>query len=233
MPRAQGLAIIFSRCNRAAETEAWNRWHREHYFQDLAGHGGPWFASHWQLTPPPAPGRPSPGFTHVTLFEFEGPDPDAQWGALLARHEALESAHALHPHHCLIGVDTFRTHGRWSEKPEPDTALTGHILAYVLCNDSARQSEWDQWYEDTHAVDMMSSQAFSALSRWRRDPPTRFGPRHLTLYDVSGIPLSEAVERSAAVMPEIHSGGRWLPCHAGGMAISLEAGPDGPCLRRG
>ena len=106
MPRAQGLAIIFSRCNRAAETEAWNRWHREHYFQDLAGHGGPWFASHWQLTPPPAPGRPSPGFTHVTLFEFEGPDPDAQWGALLARHESndavLKAAARLHAMHYLL-----------------------------------------------------------------------------------------------------------------------------------
>ena len=233
MPRAQGLAIVFSRCNRAAEAEAWDRWHREHYLRDLAGHGSPWLASHWRLTPAPAPGRPSPGFTHVTLFEFEGEAPAAQWDALLARHEALEADHALHPHHCLIGVDTFRAHGRWNEKPEPDAALAGHILAYVLCNDPARQEVWDQWYDETHAVDMMSSKAFASLSRWRREPPTRFGPQHLTLYDVSGITLTEAVDRSAAVMPGIHAGGRWLPCHAGGMAISLEAGPDGPSLQRG
>lgn len=233
MTRAQGLAIVFSRCNRVAEVEAWDRWYREHYLRDLAGHGGPWMASHWRLTPAPAPGRPSPGFTHVTLFEFEGAEPAAQWEALLARHEALEAERALHPHHCLIGVDSFRAHGRWNEKPEPDASLTGHILAYVLCNDPARREEWDQWYDETHAVDMMASQAFSSLSRWRRDPPTRFGPQHLTLYDVSDIALAEAVERSAAVMPGIHSAGRWLACHAGGMALSLEAGPDGPCLQRG
>ena len=233
MPRAQGLTILFSRCNRAAEAEAWDRWHRERYLQDLAGHGSPWLASHWSVTPAPAPGRPSPGFTHVTLFEFEGAEPATQQEALFARHDALEAEKALHPHHCLIGVDSFQAHGRWNEKPKPDTQLAGHILAYVLCNDTARQEAWDQWYDETHAVDMMSSGAFSALSRWRRDPPARFGPQHLTLYDVSGIALAEAVERSAAVMPGIHAGGRWLPSHAGGMALTVEAGPNGPCLQSG
>ncbi len=71
-----------------------------------------------------------------------------------------------------------------------------------------RVDEWDRWYDEQHVPDMLSCGAFSAMSRWRRVPPLRVGPNHLTLYDVATDTVDEAVARSAATLAEIVAAGR-------------------------
>jgi hypothetical protein len=100
--------------------------------------------------------------------------------------------------------------------------LCGHILAYVLCNDPSREAEWDAWNDDMHMPDMLESEAFSGVSRWRRLPRGDWGTQCLTLYDVGSIGIEEAVRRSAAVMPGIAEAGRKHPCHVGGLTVTLQ-----------
>jgi hypothetical protein len=91
----------------------------------------------------------------------------------------------------------------------------------VLCNDPAREEEWDRWYDEQHVPDMLSCGAFGAISRWRRTPPARVGSNYLTLYDVSTDTVAEAVERSAATLAEIVAAGRKHETHSGALTITL------------
>jgi hypothetical protein len=234
MPRTHGLLLALTRCNSAARAAEWNDWYDEQHLPDLVREGGPWIATRWRLPDPPVPGRPSIGFTHAALYELDDPDVDAAARRLFARDRALRRRGRIHPAHCVIGLELLCAHGKWSEKAEPSSARTGHIAAWVMCNQPEREPEWDAWYDAQHAPDMLTCGAFSGITRWRRRRRTAAGPQHLTLYDVSGPSVAEAVERSFAVMPRIHAAGNWLDCHAGGMAFALEpAGRHGAAgLRR-
>ena len=59
------------------------------------------------------------------------------------------------------------------------------------------------------------------MSRWRRVPPLRVGPNHLTLYDVATDTVDEAVQRSAATLAEVVAAGRKLDAHTGGLTVTL------------
>jgi hypothetical protein len=222
MPRTHALILAFSRCNSAARAAEWNDWYDSQHLPDLVRDGGAWVATRWRLPDAPVPGRPSIGFTHAVIYELDDPDVGAAARRLTARDRALVKRGRVHPNHCVIGVEVLRAHGKWSGKAPPCADLTGHILAWVMCNQPAREAEWDAWYDAQHAPDMLGCGAFSAITRWQRLRRTPFGPQHLTLYDVSKRPVAEAVELSFAVMPRIHAAGNWLDCHAGGMALTLE-----------
>ena len=105
--------------------------------------------------------------------------------------------------------------------PRPE--LTGHILAYVLCNDPEREAEWDRWNDEVHMPDMLASDAFAGVTRWRRLAPEDDGrrARFATLYDVGAIGIDAAVARSAAAMPGIVAAGRKLGCHVGALTVTL------------
>jgi hypothetical protein len=90
-----------------------------------------------------------------------------------------------------------------------------------MANDPTRESEWDEWYDREHIPDMMASDAFSAATRWRRDPRRPLGADFVTLYDVTLDSIDEAVARSAAVMPGIVAAGRKHPTHTGALTITL------------
>ena len=106
-------------------------------------------------------------------------------------------------------------------KHEPSTELRGHILTNVLCNDPAREAEWDAWYDEQHVPDMLTCGAFSAMSRWERTPRSRVGANFLTLYDVATDTVEEAVERSAVTLAEIVAAGRKHETHAGALTVTL------------
>jgi hypothetical protein len=187
----------------------------------MAGLPGVRAATHWALEPQPTPGMPSVGFSHVTVCEISG-DLEETAAAFAAHEASAREAGSLDPNHCVIETDLLEAHGRHSDKPAPTSDLTGHILAYVLCNDPRREAEWDRWNDDVHMPDMLASEAFTGVTRWRRLRSDGRRSRHLTLYDVGPIGVDEAVARSAAVMPGIVAAGRKLDCHVGGLTVTLE-----------
>ena len=128
----------------------------------------------------------------------------------------------MHPAHAAVGADVFIAHGPFGSKPEPSPALHGHILTYVLCNDPAREAEWDAWYDEQHVPDMLSCGAFHAMSRWERTPRTRVGSNFLTLYDVATDTVDEAVQRSAVTLAEIVAAGRKHETHAGALTVTVQ-----------
>lgn len=220
MTAATGLVLHFTRCNAPARFTAWVDWNREQHLPAMSEADGVRAATSWALTQQPTPGMPSVGFSHVTIFELTD-DVDAGVEALEERAQALRDAREIDPNHCVIAVDALEAHGRFREKPIPTEALTGHILAYVMCNDPAREEQWDAWNDDQHMPDMLASDAFLGVSRWRRRPRGRHGTQFLTLYDVGPIGVDEAVARSAAVMPGIAAAGRKHEGHVGGLTVTL------------
>jgi len=220
MEPASGLAIHFTRCNAPARFNEWIAWTNDVLLPAILEVDEVRAASHWALTQQPVPGMPSVGFSHVTLYELLGPLGIAN-RALESREQILHATGGLDRNHCVINVDVLEAHGRWNQKPVPTVDLTGHIMAYVMSNDPQREREWDAWNDDVHMPDMLESDGFTGVSRWRRWPQGGRGTQYLTLYDVGEIGVQTAVERSAAVMPGISAAGRKLDCHVGGLTVTL------------
>ena len=220
MQPASGLALYFTRCNAPARAQDWSDWMREQHVPAMSALAGVRAATHWALTQQPTPGMPSVGFSHVTIYELVD-EVDASARSLFEEEARLFDRGEIDPNHCVMNVDLLESHGRFDAKPFPTDSLTGHILAYVMCNDPNREREWDVWNDEMHMPDMLESDGFTGVSRWRRKQDHRRGPRYLTLYDVGAIGIEEAVARSAAVMPGIIAAGRKLDCHVGGLTVTL------------
>jgi hypothetical protein len=216
-----GLLVVYAKCIRAPAEADWDAWEDRIHVPALCTGDGPWAATRFEVTARPEPGMPGLGFTHVTIYELDAPDVLAQAERALDRDTELRGAGRMHPAHVTTAADTFTAHGPFGYKPEPSPARRGHILAHVLCNDPTREAEWDDWYDEQHAPDMLASGAFAALSRWRRTRPAPVGPNHLTLYDVSTDTVDEAVRRSATTLAEIVAAGRKHETHAGALTVVL------------
>ncbi len=205
--RLEGLAFIATKAVPAAAGPAWARWLRGH----AAAHGG----RVWRLLDPAPAGRPGAGHSHVIhlpadrLAEFD-------------RETALARADGRADAHAEIRRDEWHRAGP-PVVVHPEATVTGMIVAEVLCTDPDRVDEWDRWYDEQHLPDMMASGAFVAGSRWRRRPSRAGTADHLTIYEISGSTVEEAIERSAAVMPELVAQGRKHERHTGGLTWALDA----------
>jgi hypothetical protein len=153
----------------------------------------------------------------VTIAEYATPDVPALDEVLTA----LRAEGRVHDAHTVIDCGSYVAHGAFTDKPAPTDELRGHILAHVLANDPGGEAEWDEWYDREHVPDMMASGAFTAATRWRREPRHALGPNHITLYDVGHESIDTAVELSAAVMPGIIAAGRKHPTHTGALTLTL------------
>jgi hypothetical protein len=213
----RSLLILHEKCNKPADESEWVQWHLDTHEPDLVAATGASHVTFWQLAQKPQPGMPGLGFSHVTILEFDD-EPTIDVAAVLG---LLREKGRVHPAHTVMDAQRFVAHGRYTDKPVPTDALRGHILAHVLANDPAREAEWDAWYDEQHVPDMMASEAFSAGTRWRREPRRSVGPNHITLYDVELDSIDTAVERSAAVMPGIVAAGRKHPAHTGALTLTL------------
>lgn len=222
MGRTTGLLIAYTKCNLPAAEAAWAAWYDDTHLPDLLRDAeAPWVVTRWELAQKPQPGMPGIGFSHVSLYELDRPDPLAQAERLMARTLELRAKGRVHPHHAVIDAHVFAAHGAHREKPEPSAALRGHILAYVLCNQPAHAAEWDAWYDREHVPDMLESGGFSALTRWRRLEAGPHAPRYITLYDVAHPSLQTAVELSSAALAKLTAAGRKHRCHTGAMTVTL------------
>ncbi len=219
--RTLGLVVVHTKCVRAADEPEWDAWEDDVHLPALCGPRGAWAATRFELTVRPEPGMPGIGFTHVTVVELDGADVAAQGARVLAVDDELRAAGRMHPAHATLAAEVFVAHGPHGTKPAPSATRTGHILTHVLCTDPSRVQEWDAWYDDVHVPDMLSSAAFSAMSRWRRATTAAVGPNHLTLYDVATPTVEEAVLRSAVTLAEVTAAGRKHPCHTGGLTVTL------------
>jgi len=217
---ATALLLTYSRCNAPARIPDWNAWMLREHVPAMATTPGVRAATHWALSVQPTPGMPSVGFSHVTIYELTG-NAEAAAAALDAAEAHARDSGALDPNHSVVETDLLAAHGRWNAKPFPTDDLTAHILAFVLCNDPAREDEWNAWNDDVHMPDMLASDAFASVSRWRRVREDGRRARHATLYDVGPIGVDEAVKRSAAVMPGITAAGRKHACHVGALTVTL------------
>lgn len=224
MGRTTALVIVNSKCNKPSDEAAWSAWYDDVHLPDLfaqLGADAPKVATRFEQSRKPEPGMPGMGFTHVTIYELDGTDPQRQAERLFAADRELRAAGRIHPTHAVIDAVVVEAHGPYSVKPEPSPALRGHILAWVFANDPTREAEWTAWYDHEHVPDMMDSGGFAAATRWVRTPRAAHSPNFITLYDVAHPSLDTAVQRSAAVMPGIVAAGRKHPTHTGALTLTL------------
>lgn len=224
--------MSFTKCNAGPAEAEWSAWYDDVHLPDLLGErDAPWVATRWAVAPKPAFGGPGLGFTHLTIYEFEGDDLLRKVERFIARDLKLARDGRVHPNHAVFDAQVFQAHGKYGDKAEPSLALRGHIIAYVMSNQPSAEAEWDEWYDREHIPDMIDSGGFSGATRWARQPRNPYGPNHITLYDVAHESIQTAVEMSAAVMPGIIAAGRKHRCHTGGMVLTLE--PAGRYLGAG
>lgn len=205
--RLAGLTFIATKAVPAGHGPAWLGWLGDH----AAEHDG----GVWTLLDPAPPGRPGAGHSHVLHL----PDTriaDFDRATVAARTDGRGHAHAE------IRRDAWQRVGH-PVVLDPEAEVTGMIVAEVLCIDPGRVPEWDRWYDEQHLPDMMATGAFVAGSRWRRHPSRTGTADHLTIYEISGCSVEEAIETSAAAMPGLTSRGRKHECHTGGLTWALTA----------
>jgi hypothetical protein len=167
----------------------------------------------WKVLDPGPAGRPGPGHSHVVHLprgEVASYDQTVEAGRVdgtTPTHAEIDRANWTRTREPVIGEDA--------------DAISGMIVAEVLCADPRREAEWDAWYDQQHLPDMMASGAFVAGSRWHRATSRPGSTNHLTVYEIAGISVEEAIERSAAVMPGIIERGHKHSSHTGGRTWAL------------
>lgn len=203
--RTENLVLIATKTTRPNEIEAW--------IEALVPLVAEAHGTVWELVDAPPPGGPGPGHSHV--IRFDSVEGLADYADLLL---SARGGARLPPGHAEIRRDIWTRHGGPLGGPASPTAL---IAAEVLCTDPERHAEWDEWYDRQHLPDMMASGAFQTGSRWHRTPPRPGGANDLTLYEIGGQSIQDAIARSAAVMPDLVSAGRKHECHTGGLTMAL------------
>lgn len=198
------LSLIATKTTRAADAEAWSGWLDEH----AARHGG----ALWALLDPAPPGQPGAGHSHVLHLPTERTD-DFDAATTIVRDDAAAT-------HAEIQRDEWVRAGDGIVH-DPDAEPTGLIAAQVLCTDPARADEWDAWYDEQHLPDMMTSGGFVSGTRWVRRAPRPGTANHLTIYEIAGLTVAEAIERSTTVMYDAIARGRKHERHAGGLTWAL------------
>jgi len=199
------VTLIAAKTIRAADKDEWENW----LVGQSTTHGG----DLWRLLDPGPAGRPGAGHSHVIHLEpaqIERFDTDTTAG-----RDGAGGGHAE------TQRDSWRRVGTGIQL-DANADVTGLIVAQVLCADPRRVAEWDAWYDAQHLPDMMASGAFVAGSRWARTEPRDGTANHLTIYEISGITVEEAIDRSAAVMPGLVAAGRKHECHAGALTWALQ-----------
>ena len=111
--------LVSTRCNDSTRADEWSAWYDDVHLPDLVRAGGARVATRFELTQKPVPGMPSIGFSHLAIYEFDGDEATERLDATLARDAELQRATALHPNHCVIGVDALLAHGRWTQARLP------------------------------------------------------------------------------------------------------------------
>ena len=225
--RTDGIVVELSRPSDLHGEADWDAWYDEVHLRAAAEAAGAWVATRWEVADRPAGASPPVGFTHVALYELD--DVPTGGAALLDHLERERRAGRLHELHTVSGADVLEAGTGWPGRLEPRASVTGQVLAYVGPNDPALEQRWDDWLAAVHIPDMLASGAFTDASRWRRRRRARFGPNHMTIYDVEGIDVMDAVARSGRAMAPAHEAGRIMRCHSGGVRAALRpAGRYGP-----
>ena len=191
------ISLIAAKSTDGGADEAWAEW----VSVAVTGAGG----SLWALHPRPPAGGPGPGHTHVIQLVM---------GTALRRGDGGGGNHAE------IRRDDWARHGD-PIVTDPSAPVTALIVAEVLCADPDREAEWDRWYDEVHLPDMMACGAFVAGSRWRRAAHRPGGANHLTVYEIAGRSLDQAIEQSVANMPGLVAAGRKHELHTGGLTMAL------------
>lgn len=201
------LTFVATKSIRTDDRSTWETW----LAGQAAAHGG----ALWRLLHPGPAGRPGAGHSHV--IHLPG---NRTAGFDDATAQARRDGHAAS--HAETRRDEWVRAGD-GIAVDPEGDVSGLIVAEVLCIDPSRADEWDEWYDAQHLPDMMASEAFASGSRWRRTEPRPGSANHLTIYEISGGSVHDAIERSAAVMPSLIAKGRKHECHTGGLTWALEA----------
>jgi hypothetical protein len=217
--RTDGIAVVFSRPSDMHGEAVWDGWCRTEHLAESAGAAGAWVVTRWEVADRPVGVSPPVGFTHVTIYEFD--DVATGGPALLDHLERSRRDGRLHPLHTISAADVLASASGWPGRLEPRDTVTGQVIAYVGPNDPGLDEPWNEWLAAVHIPDMLGSGGFVDASRWRRIEPARFGPNYLTIYDVEGIDVMEAVALSGAAMGTAHEAGRLMGCHSGGIRAAL------------
>jgi hypothetical protein len=224
--RTRAIALELTRPSDLHHEADWDAWVDAEHVPACAAASGAWAVTRWEVADRPPGASPPVGFTHVTIHELEDPDGGA---ALVTYLAGARDAGRLHPIHTITAVDVLAAATGWPGRLEPRAGVTGQVMAYVGPNDRRLDAEWNDWLSTMHIPDMLGSGGFTDASRWARVDPAPFGPNYLTIYDVEGIDVMEAVALSGAVMPSVHEQGRLMRCHSGGVRAALRpAGRWGP-----
>lgn len=220
----RAFLLLLVRCSAADARPDWERWWDEVHAPDLTALLGATAVERWRADAADPVAHTGTGWTDAAFLHLPGDDALEALDRLERAWPGLWADGRIHERHVLNGVEAFTGHGPSGTLAAPDPARTGRILAMVRCTDPGRTDEWDRWYEEQHLPDMLATGAFAAGSRWRRERSPTLAPSHATLYDVAGIPLADAVARSAAAMPDLVAAGRKPSWHTGGLTMTLVPG---------
>lgn len=155
---------------------------------------------------PPGP------FGHSHVLVHEAPDAAGVF-------DAVEDA--LAPGTVVLGTAVLAPHGRWRQRVGPGAPVQGVVIGFAKPATVADEASWDEWYEETHVGDVLSTGGFDAATRWRLLDARRGEPAFATLYESVSSAPGAALDLVQRGMRPLVEAGRMHPAHVAGVRHEL------------
>ncbi len=181
----KGIAIAFSNCVDPSKEAEMNEWYNGVHIPDIVRSGI--FANATRYVNPQAKGGAADP-KYMAIYETERDDPAAAWAETLshrAKWTRWSAESSIHPALSLTLVAVYRATGRMPP-PLPGKRTLGALVGMVDCSDAAREAEFNRWYDEVHALDVLKTGLYWSALRYVNTAPGLGQPKSLALYETEG-----------------------------------------------
>ncbi len=216
MPRTDFVYLTFHRVNfvrgiTPVREQEWNDWFDNVHLGEMSKALGAWTATRWKVNPTGANGP-----QYAALYQIEGADAPTKLAKLQAEWPHWWTNGRIHPEHTTILSTLVQPYGRWGTKRAPSASVKAHHLVFSTANDPNKLEEWDQWYQDVHSPDAISTGAFTTCVRCRPVPPPASGSMQLnwsrvTIYDIENDEVEKTDALAGSRIEQWRAAGRIHP----------------------
>ena len=197
-----GLLVTRTNCTDSSKTDEFNRWYNHMHLPDVT----------------------APRIFHHAI-RFANTDPSSSAGQYIATYETdIDDVSKARPAHreaiaklggqedrgtpLIQSVSTGifkRLGGQFVASIRP---TRGILLVLTNCEETAREEEFNRWYEDVHIPDILDTGAFHAAYRYESPEPEDAHARYLAIYETDNPDPAKAREEITKFIPDWQKRGR-------------------------
>lgn len=181
----KSIAIAFSNCADPSKEAEMNGWYSGVHIPDFIGPGIFVHATRY-VNPRATGGAADPKY--MAIYETDRDDPAAAWAEALchrAKWSRWSTEFSIHPALSVTLKAMFKATGNMPP-PLSGKKTLGVLVGMVDCSDAAREAEFNRWYDEVHALDVLKTGLYWSALRYVNAAPGPGQPKYLALYETEG-----------------------------------------------